>query len=251
MDDRAIGLVHGVQIRFGSEVLHQHFADALALERHVTGEHFVENDAQGVGVDLPAVAAVGNLGRHVVDGADALGLATAAAAGNKLRQSIVADLDGAFVEKDIRRLQVAVDDAVVVQIGHAGSDAREPLNRQSAGMPLGMAIDGVFERFARHVFHDHPAVVVLVGFDVVEGDQVGVLEIQAVRDAAEFDVEIAANQFERDFFAGVAHGVIDFAEAAAADASFDRVSGQRLRAARIGKARTPLGPIIGLGSGEV
>ena len=119
-------------------MLHQHFADALALERHAAGEHLVEDDAQGVDVDLLAVAAVGHFGRHVVDGADAFGLSAAAAAGDELRQTVVADLDHAFVAEDVARLQVAVDDAVVVQIGHAGGDAVDPGSASSAGMPLGL-----------------------------------------------------------------------------------------------------------------
>ena len=73
----------------------------------------------------------------------------------------------------------------------------------------------------------------LVGADVVEGDQVGVLQVEALRDAAELDVEIAADQLERDFLAGVAGGEVDFAEAAAADAALDRVALQRPRAAGV------------------
>ena len=73
----------------------------------------------------------------------------------------------------------------------------------------------------------------LVGADVVQGDQVRVLQIEALRDAAELDVEVAADQLERDFLAGVAGGEIDFAEAAAPDAALDRVAVQRPRAAGV------------------
>ena len=45
--------------------------------------------------------------------------------------------------------------------------------------------------------------------------------------AAEFHIEIAANEFHRHLFAGVAFGKIDFAEAAATDASLDRISFER------------------------
>ena len=75
----------------------------------------------------------------------------------------------------------------------------------------------------------------LVRANVVEGDQVGVLQIEALRDAAELDFQVAANELERDFLAGVARGEIDLAEPAAADAAFDRVAIQRPRAAGIGK----------------
>ena len=59
------------------------------------------------------------------------------------------------------------------------------------------------------------------------------LEIQALRDAAEFDIQIAANQLEGHFLAGVAGGVIDFAEAAVADAALDGVALQGARAAGV------------------
>ena len=66
-------------------------------------------------------------------------------------------------------------------------------------------------------------------------DQVRVLQVEALRDAAELDVEIAANQLERDFLAGVAGGEVDLAEAAAPDAALDRVAFQRPRAAGVGE----------------
>ena len=88
---------------------------------------------------------------------------------------------------------------------------------------------------------------IVVGADVVEGDQVRVLEVQALRDAAQLDVEVAADELERDFLAGVAGGEVDLAEAAAADAALDRVAVQRPRAAGIGefhrRGTRPLGPL--------
>ena len=72
-----------------------------------------------------------------------------------------------------------------------------------------------------------PLVAHLVGADVVQADQIGVLQVEALRDAAELDFQIAANQLERDFFAGVAGGEIDFAKSAASDAALDRVALQR------------------------
>ena len=66
-------------VGLGGEMLHQNLADAFAFERNMAGEHFVEDDAQGVDVDFFAVAPLGDFGGHVVDGADAAGLAAAAA----------------------------------------------------------------------------------------------------------------------------------------------------------------------------
>ena len=59
------------------------------------------------------------------------------------------------------------------------------------------------------------------------------LQVQALVDAAELDVQVAADQLQRDFLAGVAQGVVDFAEAALADAALDGVALQRPRAAGI------------------
>ena len=61
------------------------------------------------------------------------------------------------------------------------------------------------------------------------------LEVQALRDAAELDLQVAANELERDLFAGVADGEIDLAEPAAADAALDRVPFERPRTAGIRK----------------
>ena len=210
-------------------------------------EHFKKDDAQRVRIDLSAVSAVGDFGRHVVDGADALGLAAAAAAGDEFGEAVVADLDRAFVDEDVGGLQVAVDDAVVVEVGDGRGDAGEPLLGDVAGHAVGVAVDGVFERFAGDVLHDHPAVVVLVGADVVERDQVGVLQVEALGDAAELDLEVAADELEGHFLAGVADGEIHLAEAAAAHAALDRVAFQRARAAGVGEAHRGFGPVDLLG----
>ena len=145
-------------------MLHQHLADALALKRHVPGQHLEQNDAQGVRIDLAAVAAIGDLGRHVVDRADALGLPAPPAARNEFRQPIVADLDHAFVDEDIARLQIAMDDAVVVQIADAGADALHPGHRLLGRHPVRTALDHVFQRFAGNVFHDHPLIAPFVRY---------------------------------------------------------------------------------------
>ena len=223
-DGRAVRLFHAAQVRFGREVLHQHFADALAFERHAPGEHLVKNDAQGIDVDFLAVAAVADLRRHVVHGADALGLAAAAAGGDELREAVVADLDQAFVAKDVAGLQVAMDDAMIVQIRHARRNAVEPGHRVFTRHAFWMLRNDVFQTIARHVFHHYPTVAEFVLFDVEQTDQVGMLEVQALGHAAQFDVEVATDQLQRDFFAGVAGGVIDFTKAAAADAAFDRIA---------------------------
>ena len=80
------------------------------------------------------------------------------------------------------------------------------------------------QALARHVLHHHPGVAGIVLADVVEAQQIGMLEVEALPHAAEFGIEIAADELQGDFLAGVAGGVVDFAEAAAAHAALDRYS---------------------------
>ena len=65
------------------------------------------------------------------------------------------------------------------------------------------------------------------------------LQVEALADAAEFDVEVAADQLEGDFLAGVADGEVDLAEPALADAALDRVALQRAGAAGVEETLAP------------
>jgi hypothetical protein len=96
-----------------------------------------------------------------------------------------------------------------------------------------MALDDVLQRFAGDVLHDHPLVAHLVGADVEQADEVRVLQVEALGDAAELDFEIAANELQGDFLARVAGGEIDFAKAAAPHSALDRVTFQRTRSAGV------------------
>jgi hypothetical protein len=49
------------------------------------------------------------------------------------------------------------------------------------------------------------------------------LKVQALADATQLNFEIALDVLERDLFAGVARGEIDFAESASPDSALDRV----------------------------
>ena len=96
------------------------------------------------------------------------------------------------------------------------------------------------ERLAGDVFHHDPVIAVGVGLEVVQADEVGVLEVQALGDAAQLDVEVAADQLEGDFLAAVADGEVDLAEAAAADAALEGVAVQGPLSGTVGELhRTP------------
>ncbi len=55
----------------------------------------------------------------------------------------------------------------------------------------------------------------------------GTFQVHALHHSAPLDVEIAEDQFERDLFTGIGRGVIDLAEAAAANGPLDCVAIQR------------------------
>ena len=103
----------------------------------------------------------------------------------------------------------------------------------SSGKPFGIAVDRVLQARAGDIFHDDPGVALVVVLDVVQVDQVRVLEIEALADAAQLDLQIPLDVLERELFAGVAGGEIDLAEAAAADATLDDEAVERSRAAGI------------------
>ena len=126
-----------------------------------------------------------------------------------------------------------------------------------------MPVDDLRERFAEDVLHDDPLVAARVGAEVVEVDEVGVLEVEAVGDAAQFDVGVAAEELERDFLAAVADGEVDLAEPALADAALDRVAVERSLPGAVGelhrghrkprdvrclcRCREPSGTVVGRG----
>ena len=216
-------------------MLHLHLARGVAVERHLARQQLVEQHARRVDVDLAVVIAGRHLGGHVMDGADVLRHAGMLAFADQLAQAVVADLDDAGLEEDIARLEVAMDDAVLVQVVHRGRESLEPLARQLRCQSLGMARQDGAERLAGDVFHHEPVMAERVGAKVVEVDEVRVLEVEALLHAAQLDVEVAADPLERDFLAGVADGEIDLAEAAPADPALDRVAGQGLLPASVGE----------------
>ena len=153
-DDRPVRLGQLRQIGPRRQVLHQDLADRLALERHPAGEHLVEDHADGVDVDRLVVLARGDLGGHVVAGADALGVLGPLAGGDQLGQAVVADLDDPLFHEQVGRLQVAVDDAVVVEVGDALDQPLEPGADLVRGQAPGVLRQDVGQARAGDVLHD-------------------------------------------------------------------------------------------------
>ena len=127
-DHRAERLVDSAEIRRRRQVFHEDLAEAVAGERHRSGEKLEEDNPQGVDVDAPVVDAGTDLRRHVVDRTDTHGLAALAGGAYVLGQTVVADLDVALFEKDVFRFQVAMHDTPLVQVG-------EPLRNLADEIP--------------------------------------------------------------------------------------------------------------------
>src|SRR4026208_2045224 len=114
-----------------------------------------------------------------------------------------------------------MDDAVLVQVRDAGGDAAEPEVDLIKRKAVGVAVDGVFKAGAGDVFHDDPGVADVVVANVVQVDEVRMLEVETLADAAQLHLEVALDVLKSQFLSGVAGGEIDLAKAAAADAPLD------------------------------
>ena len=106
--DRSIRLGEHRYIRPGRQVLHQDLVDRLSLERHPAREHLVDDHAHRVNVDRLVILARADLRRHVMTGADALGVLGALTGRDQFGQAVVADLDDPFLHEQVGGLQVAV-----------------------------------------------------------------------------------------------------------------------------------------------
>ena len=81
--------------------------------------------------------ALADLRGHVVHGADGDRLAAVLAGADGLAQAVVADLDVAVLVEDVAGLEVAVDDAAIVQEGQALGDLAEEERRLLRPQPAG------------------------------------------------------------------------------------------------------------------
>ena len=73
------------------------------------------------------ILARADLRGHVVAGADTFGVLGPLAWSDQLGESVVADLDHPFFHEEIRRLQVAMDDTVVVEVSDPLDQSLEPV----------------------------------------------------------------------------------------------------------------------------
>ena len=96
-----------------------------------------------------------------------------------------------------------------------------------------MTIENLRQTFPRHILHDDPVIALVIGLDVVKGNEVLVFQVDALLHAAQFDLGIATNEFKRNFLARFGNSVVDFAETALTNATLDDIAAERSVAGRI------------------
>ena len=109
-------------------MLHDNFLSTFAVEGDRSGQHFEQQHAQSIDINFLAVDSIPNFGSHVVEGSNCLSLVRPTAGGNKLGQAVVPNFHHPrmLVAENIPRLQVSVNDALVVQVRDSRSDCGEP-----------------------------------------------------------------------------------------------------------------------------
>ena len=232
----------GGNIGLHAEMLHEDLAHAVPIERNISREQLEENDSQGVNINSVMVVSRPDLRRHVVDGADADRLTALTGDADVLREAIVPNLHVAIFIKDVLWLEVAVDDAPIVQVAQPLAD----LSRKKDGLvrchACRSARDEVSKGRSSHILHDHERYAVSVGLDIEDGDQVRSLQVDAVANSAQLDVVVLLNHFQRHLAAAVAHGVVNLPEPAAANAAQDGVPIERAVSMMVSKVHVTPSP---------
>ncbi len=220
---------HGQRRRLVAQDLHQHGRLRLGLERLAVDEQLVEDQPhrEDVAAVIDGVAAH-LLRRHVVRRADDhadLRQPRLAGAGDPEIQ----DLQDVRVaaENQVGRLDVAVDDAVLVGEGEAAADLDDQLDAL-ARVERSAPPDQLGQRLARDVLHGDERLAVVLA-DVVDGDDVRVLQprrqprlaLEALADVGVVD----AQHLDRDeAIDGRVEGQEQRAHAALAEALADAIA---------------------------
>ena len=90
-----------------------------------------------------------------------------------------------------------------------------------------MLLHEFIQSLATNILHHDPVFLFGILFHVEDRDQVRMFQIQALRNTAQFHFEIIVQQLQRDFFAGIAERVINFAESTSVNCSLDGVTIER------------------------
>ena len=116
-----------------------------------------------------------------------------------------------------------------------------------SGSPVRVLLQDAGQARAGDVLHDDERIAGVAGLHVEDREQVRALQVHALHDPALLDVEIAKDQLECDFLTGIGRGVVDLAEAAAADGPLDRIAVQRPGSRTERVATLCLGRSVGFG----
>jgi hypothetical protein len=193
-------------------LLHQ-LVVARGLERHLSGEHLVEHDAEAVeiGQSIDVLAAT-LLGRHVGERADDAAVARHALRPLRARDAEIHDLEQARIGEDqVRRLDVAMHDSHLVRIGKAVRRLRDHCERLFQAERRAAFVQDRLERAPAHQLHHHVERAVLLDQrverrDVGMGQQREVLRLAAeALDEGCVVHQLAAQRLDRH--GPVQHGV--------------------------------------------
>jgi hypothetical protein len=183
------------EVRLFRKMFHQYLCRRFPVEGNYAGNHLVNQDTCRVDIDFLPVTPSCDFRRHVVHCAHALRICAAATVGNKLGQTHVTDFDDLAIPKNVRRFQIPVYETATVQIRQAFRNSGEPVPDLLHRHAVGILLQCLIQSLARDVFHHHPVIAVPVRFDIKDGDQVGMFEIQALCDSPQFDVHVLLQQF--------------------------------------------------------
>ena len=212
----------------------QQFGDVPGLERASAGEHLVEHEAERIDVALGRdLAARDLLGRHVRRRARTQRLAGDA------REAEVGDphLAG-VVEHDVRRLQIAMDDAAFVRRGQAGADLARDFDRSIGGKTAELPQQRR-QLLAVHELHRQEGVTVNL-VDVVDAADVGVRDLPRhahfvveLHQAGRIAIELRRQELQRDRLPELqVVGPVDLAHPAASEPADDPIAPAEERAGR-------------------
>ena len=166
---------HAVELSVA--VLVEQIEERVAVERRPAREHLVEDDAERVDVAPLGRRLAGRLfGGDVLGAADDAARLREAGAGEDLGDAEVGQLEDAIVaDEDVRRLEIAMDDAVIVDMLEGRADLEGDVDGV-APRELAAHVDEVVEPASLDELHGVPVMPVLVA-GVVELDDVRMREL--------------------------------------------------------------------------
>jgi hypothetical protein len=166
----------GKRRRLLDMLLHQ-VVITIAIERNAPRQHFIKRDPKGIDVSPDVQRLVSNLfRRHVVKRPQPNSRCCQTASPENLCNAEIHDFDDpAFVDHQIRGLDVPMDDPCVMSMGQA----RQRLLEQGKGALLGNRSDSpnhLAEGLPIHIFHHHAVTAFELEQSIKRG-QVGMIEL--------------------------------------------------------------------------